>query len=102
MSDIPIVAAKGSCIDKQFAFQDSAGTPLDMTGVILAVADAYPAVLATAELEWSDAAAGKAAFHVPAAVSAQLRTGKINRFRVQRTFADGCKKHSYPIWIEIR
>lgn len=98
MSEIEI--NKGECVHAEMTWEDEEG-PIDLTGRTLAIVEAYPAALTGGTVTATDAVAGKADIHIPAALTAQMGEGRVNWIRLGMQLPNGCMDTSNKLWITV-
>lgn len=93
--------SRGECLRAQGVWTDEEGTPIDLTGRVLRIAEAYPKALDAGAVTVTDALQGEFEVFIPADVMSAAGRGRVNWLRIEMELPGGCPDTSERFWVEV-
>ena len=93
--------SRGECLRGHLKWTDENGDPIDLTGRVLRIAEAYPRALEGGTVTVTDASAGEFEIFIPEAVMASAGRGRVNWLRLEMELPGGCPDTSERFWVEV-
>lgn len=98
-----VVINKGESVHLNLTYNNSDGTPIDLTGATLLIPEALPAeLLGGTVVVQGDPLNGNALLFIPASLSASMGAGKVNWIRISMETPEDVKDVSPKIWIDVQ
>lgn len=100
MSAIEIT--RGECLRVQGTWTNEDGSPIDLTGRVLSISEAYPPALMAGTVTVTDAEQGKFELFVDAETMTKAGMGRTNWLRLAMELPGGCPDTSERFWVEVK
>ena len=92
---------RGECLRVQGTWTDEDGTPIDLTGRTLGIAEAHPRALEAGTVTVTNAAAGEFDIFISEETMAAASSGRTSWLRLKMQAPGGCPDTSERFWVEV-